>query len=236
MPILKLPIHRRYELNPVFCSDATNTPISVSNFSQMVIAMFKKFALTLGLAVGLCAINTSKASALDFTFSFSNNGGNVNGTVTGTVYGLTDNVTSSATRVTIESYPTGLGTPVDGLIATDWGGVQENSFTVANGAITAGDFLSYGPNSGLCLNSNDNCFTGSNSNALTFNQDRNTVVNFNDFQGVAFTPATAAVPWEFNPTEGVALGLPLFIGLRVLKKRRALKKSQSEVHEMIRSR
>ena len=147
--------------------------------------MFKKFALTLGLAVGLCAINTSKASALDFTFSFSNTVSNVNGTVTGTVYGLTDNATSSATKVTINSYPTGLGTPVDGLIATNtnWA-ASENSFTVANGSITAGNFLSYASDSALCLNSS-NCF-GPFNNALTFTQDANTVANNTGFQG-AFT-------------------------------------------------
>lgn len=44
------------------------------------------------------------------------------------------------------------------------------------------------------------------------------------------------VPFEFSPTQGVVLGLPLFIGLRMLKKRMALKKSKSEIHEMIRSR
>ena len=200
-------------------------------FHKWVIAMFNKFALTLGLAVGLCAINTSKASALDFTFSFSNTVSNVNGTVTGTVDGLTDNATSSANKVTIDSYPTGLGTPVDGLIATNtnWS-VNQNSFTVANGSITAGNFLSYASNSGLCLNSSS-CF-GSFNNALTFTQNGNTVANNTGLQGV-FTPVTAtSVPFEFSQTEGIALGLPLFIGLRMLKKRKALKNSTRELQEI----
>ncbi len=47
-----------------------------------------------------------------------------------------------------------------------------------------------------------------------------------------FTDAsTQAVPFEFSPTEGIALGLPLFMGLRMLKKRRALKNSTREVHD-----
>lgn len=31
---------------------------------------------------------------------------------------------------------------------------------------------------------------------------------------------SAAVPWEFSPTQGILLGLPLFLGLRVLKYRK----------------
>lgn len=48
--------------------------------------------------------------------------------------------------------------------------------------------------------------------------------------------APTAVPFEFSPSQGIALGLPLFIGLRMLKKRRALKKSTREVQEIVRSR
>lgn len=58
--------------------------------------------------------------------------------------------------------------------------------------------------------------------------DWNFSANFKD------TP-TQAVPWNIEPGQGVALGLPLFIGLRMLKKRRALKKSTREVQQTIRS-
>ena len=44
--------------------------------------------------------------------------------------------------------------------------------------------------------------------------------------------ATQAVPWNVEPGQGVALGLPLFIGLRMLKKRRALKNSTRKVHDL----
>ncbi|MEH1930586.1 hypothetical protein [Nostoc sp.] len=43
---------------------------------------------------------------------------------------------------------------------------------------------------------------------------------------------TQAVPWNIEPRLGVALGLPLFIGLRMLKKRRALKNSSRKVHDL----
>jgi hypothetical protein len=46
--------------------------------------------------------------------------------------------------------------------------------------------------------------------------------------------ATAtAVPWNFSPESGLALGLPLFITLRMLKKRKALKNSTRELQEII---
>lgn len=50
---------------------------------------------------------------------------------------------------------------------------------------------------------------------------------------ITFSPT--AVPFEFSPGQGIALGLPLFIGLRMLKKPKALKK-RTRVHEMINSR
>lgn len=54
--------------------------------------------------------------------------------------------------------------------------------------------------------------------------------NFPTFQqrGVS-----AAVPFNFSPEQGVVLGLPLFIGLRMLKKRMALRKSKVTVEEVI---
>lgn len=41
--------------------------------------------------------------------------------------------------------------------------------------------------------------------------------------------------FEFSPSQRIALGLPLFIGLRMIKKRRALKNSTREVQQTIRS-
>ncbi len=49
---------------------------------------------------------------------------------------------------------------------------------------------------------------------------------------MTYSPGTP-VPFEFNSTEGIALGFPLFIGLRMLKKRKALKNSTRELPEII---
>ncbi len=65
--------------------------------------------------------------------------------------------------------------------------------------------------------------TGSSYNQAYYNTDLN---------GTKFTAASATVPFDFSPSQGIALGLPLFIGLRMLKKRRALKKSTREVQEI----
>lgn len=60
------------------------------------------------------------------------------------------------------------------------------------------------------------------------------LIDYSIFYISSFNSAPATeVPFEFNPGQGVALGLPLFIGLRMLKKRRALKKSNSELKEII---
>ncbi len=65
--------------------------------------------------------------------------------------------------------------------------------------------------------------TGSSFNQAYYNFDLN---------GTKFTAASATVPFDFSPSQGVVLGLPLFIGLRMLKKHRALKKSTRKVHDL----
>lgn len=49
-----------------------------------------------------------RALTLNFYYSFNNVIGNVVGTVSGEIFGLTDNATSSATNITIASYPSAL--------------------------------------------------------------------------------------------------------------------------------
>ena len=56
--------------------------------------------------------------------------------------------------------------------------------------------------------------------------------NLKFYATLSDSSATTAVPFEFNPEQGIALGLPLFIGLRMLKKRRALKNSTRSVHDL----
>ena len=48
-----------------------------------------------------------------------------------------------------------------------------------------------------------------------------------------FDNASPGVPWEFSPVSGIALGVPLFIGLRILKKRAARKSTASKANETV---
>lgn len=188
-------------------------------------------------AIGL-AFNSGAAKALDFTFSFGNETGNVSGNVTGIIAGLNDNATSAATGVIIQNYPSGLsGSPEQGgFDATKWQEVYSNSFSVTNGNITA---ASFGATNGggfgstgdaLCINGGGYCFTG--ANALSFDGASTYVLNSSGFSGVTFSSATS-VPFEFSPTEGIALGMPLFIGLRMLKKKWHQKEVKSSLSSAI---
>lgn len=67
---------------------------------------------------------------------------------------------------------------------------------------------------------------------ITTSMKFNNASNFDWNFSATFTDTpTQAVPWNIEPGLGVALGLPLFIGLRMLKNRRALKKS-TRVHDL----
>jgi hypothetical protein len=56
--------------------------------------------------------------------------------------------------------------------------------------------------------------------------------NNSGFSGVTYTSATA-VPFDFNPAEGAALGIPLFIGLGMLRKRATKKVAAQKVAELV---
>jgi hypothetical protein len=179
---------------------------------------------SIGLALGLAglgiAANSMSARALDFSFSFTVN--NINGTsispssdtITGEIVGLSNNTTSSATDIIITSDPAlgiASGTELDNASGT---------FTVASGQITAFNGISY---------------TDSTSDQIQFN-DKSLGTYYNEIQtatGYASKSSSSAfsvgsynftlVPWEFNPGEMVGLGVPLMMGLGVLKKKLALR-------------
>jgi PEP-CTERM motif len=99
--------------------------------------------MTLSGCLALAA--SGQAQALDFTFNVTNTLGNVSGSYSGIVYGLTDNATGPATDVVITSFPGSLNSvagsaPID-FFGSSWT-VRDNSFTVADGQITAGGFNS----------------------------------------------------------------------------------------------
>jgi hypothetical protein len=92
-----------------------------------------RLSTTLALIAALAA---APAEAASFRFTFQNVDGDVAGTVTGTVSGLPEDGTAPATGVVITSAPIAFTTyPLD-ILAQGWTELL-NSFTVANGAITA---------------------------------------------------------------------------------------------------
>ena len=202
---------------------------------------FKQFGYILGLAIGIIASNTPIANALDFNFSFSsdNTSGGV-GTVTGIIKGLQDNTNASQipTEIDLTSYPTNvLGTNPNAsgnvvfLAGTnppgkDWGTNNSVSFQVTGGNITSAFFSEQGA---AGSNSSKSYFilnSPAGFNGLSFNNGNgtsNSISNQGGFNGITFT--SAAVPFEFSPSQGILLGIPLFIGLRILKRKRVLRKA-----------
>ena len=169
--------------------------------------------------------NSLAAQALDFNFSFDADHGTP-GTGTGVIQGLQDNNSNTnPNSIIISNNPIGIpfGTVFDIR--------NRGSFSVNNGQITGANSVYYfGQNYSYNIQ-----FNSGGYNSIGNGINNTSSYNSNGFSGVTYTPATA-VPWDFSPNEGVALGLPLFIGLRMLKKRRALKNSTREVQQMIHSR
>ncbi len=91
---------------------------------------------------------TNRATALDFTFSFSNTGGGgIDGTVTGRILGLTDNATSVPTAVFVDSAPDDFEDVGDFnflsiFLTTELG--PNNTFTVEDGQIIERRFFAEG--------------------------------------------------------------------------------------------
>jgi hypothetical protein len=100
-------------------------------------------------AVGVLTCATSPASAVTIDFSFSNTFVStgrttaVPGTVTGEIVGLTDNMTSAASAVIIESFPSGLNFPFNAPydVLANASLIDFNSFTLSNGVLTSAAFL-----------------------------------------------------------------------------------------------
>ena len=115
--------------------------------------LFASVALAAALSLGAVS-----AQAATVFFHFTNVVGNVAGTVSGHITGLVDNSTSAATGVFIDSYPAGLAggsglgsypTPFDVISGWSGGSINENSFTLAGGVVTAAFFSRVGSNGDL---------------------------------------------------------------------------------------
>jgi hypothetical protein len=148
------------------------------------------------LALLLClAAPLASAETLSFSFSFSGPnysvGGALTGTVTGTIVGLEDNATSSATAIYIDTADNNVGgdaLPFNVLSGT---GIEDNSFTVTGGEITAAD-LDVAPTGGDSSEPDFNILEldEESYNELGFNYGP--IENAGGFSGVTYTPIAAA--------------------------------------------
>ncbi len=138
--------------------------------------------------------------------------------------GLTDNATGPATDVYLNSYPGypniyGGNSIISGGIDM-WGFEYYNSFTVANGVITDAQFLDYAGDRNTGNFSQFQLYPPGFYDYLYSRTNNITTVYVSD----SIVPSIAVyklVPFEFSPVQGFMLGIPLFIGLRYLKKKRA---------------
>ena len=161
--------------------------------------------IRMGAAAAVLMTLASGASALTFQFSFfDQKSGSTGVIVEGLIAGLTDNATTAASSVKVTSNPDGFG-----LGEYVYTGLSKNSFTVAAGAITSFDFLSFGDRNGSCcslgLTSNyttDPAFFGAglsnNPGGISFNygdQPNNTLaLNFVRVADPGEVPLPAALP------------------------------------------
>lgn len=197
-------------------------------------------ALALGLAGLGVVVHSMAAQAIDFTFDFVGKEGTttgfgperiIGGEVTGIITGLDANTTSGIpSSIIINTNPLGF-TP--GIVLNHY---VSGTFSVSNGVITGASNVNFGNQAFLPFVPSFNIFFNSNSNgnvgvnefrfdgeairpAITFNND--------GFDGVIYTPVTPVVPTTAVPEpneQGLrALVLPLFLGLGIMKKRKALK-------------
>ncbi len=180
------------------------------------------------LAAALLAA-TAPAGAVSVTYSFTNTVGNISGTVFGHIDGLVDNATSAATNVWVDSYPSGLGnylTPFD-VLAWSGGSVNENSFTLVGGVVTAAFFSIVGANGindQLYLNSACNCaFATGHTNFLDIgSNDQLYVWNVGDFNaqdGLLIPGANPGVP---EPAAWALLIAGFGLSGAALRRRRAV--------------
>ncbi len=165
----------------------------------MLFTKIKPAAALLSAAIALACANS--AFALNFNFSFANVEGAQNGILTGTIYGLNDNSTGAASKLTIDSFPSGVGSLDYGNEVTLWNGQYLNNFTVLNGEIVAGSFVAQATGGSalahtFCLDAFINCvgFTanpGSTGVSALNLQLGSNIANGAGFQAITYTPVSS---------------------------------------------
>jgi hypothetical protein len=183
--------------------------------------MMRKQILTLlgaGL-IGLTHPTTSRATPLDFMFSFTGTvpPGNVAGTVTGEIFGLTEGATSSPTNVIIDSYPAGLEPPSPPQTATTATGGASNTFTVNSmGDITAANYEVFSSDQSFELRLN----SGASFNELFNTSTNQDTTNQGGFSGTTYTLVQPTPEPSTVTILGTGLGLAALWQLRQRRRRR----------------
>ena len=175
--------------------------------------MLKRSLLIAGLTIGSLSLANQSAYALSWNWSVLDSNGQTS----------SGNFTTDGT-----SYQPGTIYTISAITGT--------SNIIATGKTIAGINGSFGGASNLLQ------WDGTNSSPIISdiggiswdNTDGSTVNIYADYYGGAvatftstygYTPITSStltpVPFEFSPEQGFLLGVPLFIGLRKLKKKRA---------------
>jgi|GEM_PF-1535091 len=198
---------------------------------------------SIGLALGLAglgiAANSMSARALDFSFSFNVSNGTTTETISGVILGV-DSTGVAKNGVYITSAP-GLNISSNEELTS----TQQIFSLNTNGSIAS-------INSNVAFEGTDNDGSDPNENTeieFDYNSPGGTSTKgyyntITDSNGTEYFSSTAGslvnggtkntqfplstynfqqIPWEFNPGEMVGLGVPLMMGLGVLKKKLALR-------------
>ena len=220
----------------------------------------KQFSCVLGLAIGIITSYIPKASALtwtsgintattnytefpgqSFTPNLQGNAGSGTSLSSGSAFLNSFSFGSNSTGILYIFSSPYTGTPQS---ITSYTGVNKLGVSSAavngtysfNGGLLLPDvtskYYAYSDTSYTIQYSSGNPYNGGQETYATSSNSTYSTANDSLNFSANFSSPSASVPFEFSPTEGIALGLPLFIGLRMLKKRRALKNSSREVHDL----
>jgi len=205
--------------------------------------MIKTELLIFSLTIGTLFVTNQSAHALSWSWSYKDNrGGFAQGTFTtgGTSYNSTDKYTISAINGSYKPYGSSI-IPINSLN----GGINNHGYSQSfkwSGTNSSPILVN---NTGFAFNANDTSVYNYNilaiysQSSIGFNTQgpylqADSVVQQYSRAGIGggtlsysitssnLKPYSATpVPFEFSPEQGFILGVPLFLGLRKLKKKRA---------------
>ncbi len=147
-------------------------------------------AIAAAAAVAIALIAAGQpafADPLDFDFTFTGNA-SFPGTVSGEIEGLTNNATSAATALFVTSST--IASPISPTYNTVQNAPGFNSFTVANGVITAVSFYANNGTYALTLGTVE----GEVANRFQNLSAVEATANFEGLSGITFTPVAQPVP------------------------------------------